>query len=173
MPIISVVCYYIYNAKDYNDVKLKYIWICPNPDCYHWNDFDNNIIIQTTYCGKCNCNFNIDKTVKELSTTFVSKDYDEYIWCEVADDLHSKYSNKAEMVEYYDFTIDNIYKDSVSIVKLINDSQEEIIQHNKKIDEYFRIKNIENENEQKLKLENKNIIKKKLVKLRQPITNDI
>lgn len=127
MPVINVIGYTTTRMCD----NEKYLWICPNPDCYYWNYFDNDNITMCC-CKGCSCFIKNHMSLEELCKTFTSKYTDDIYWFETDKLLNTKYSlgneEKTNVHNFYEFVTDNIYKEInreiVIINKEVNDAVE-------------------------------------------------
>jgi hypothetical protein len=139
MSIISII--------DYDN---KYAWICPNPVCNHFNKFENNIIMERSYCNGCNSFIKMNTTIQELSNTLPllgMNDDDYFHLMNILNENNTEIKN-IYLRKYSKYTT-NIYKEIngeiVIINKEVNDKMEEFNQYVKIMkeesqkcgDEYF------------------------------------
>jgi hypothetical protein len=127
------------NKDDYNEMNdNKYAWICPNPVCNHFNKFDNNIIVERSYCNGCNSFISMNKTIQELSKTLSSLCMHDDEYERIVNILNP---NRKEIIyiRKYSKYMTNIYKEIngkiVIINKIVNDKIEEFHQYVKIMEE--------------------------------------
>jgi hypothetical protein len=129
------------NKDDYSEMNdNKYAWICPNPVCNHFNKFENNIIMERSYCNGCNSFISMNKTIQELFKTLssLSMHDDEYLHLINILNENNKEIKNIYLRRYSKYTT-NIYKEIngkiVIINKIVNDKIEEFHQYIKIMEE--------------------------------------
>lgn len=168
MPVINVIeiMEYIFFHEN-NSTKLKknkkYLWVCPNPNCYYWNYFENHDI-KICSCKECGCYYKNNLSFEELINTFSEKYMNDHLWFETIDILNTKYALNDVQIDgqlqrsvgvdnFFEFETENVYRDLNGDILIMNkeidDSVEAYKQHEKEVErlcleEYERYKKYNN-----------------------------